>query len=119
ITLHPIALLLLVLDPSIFLPVFSDWSTFWQLAGRPALILIYVGVLSAILRKKIQKHWKQFHMILYIAFIFGFVHGILIGTDLKNAVMLVIFLVIFVLVSYSFALKRYQIYQIKAKKKKS
>ncbi|HEY0087552.1 MAG TPA: hypothetical protein VGB37_01845 [Candidatus Lokiarchaeia archaeon] len=119
ITLHPIALLLLVLDPAIFIPVFSDWLTFWRLAGRPALILIYVGVLSAVLRKKISKYWKQIHMILYIAFIFGFVHGILIGTDLKKAFMLLIFLVLFVFVSYSFVLKRYQIYKIKAKKKKS
>jgi DMSO/TMAO reductase YedYZ heme-binding membrane subunit len=117
ITIHPIALLLFVLDPTIFLPNFSDWLTFWRLAGRPSLILIYIGVLSAVLRKKIPKYWKQFHMILYIAFIFGFVHGILIGTDLKNPLMIVIFIGLFVVVSYSFALKRYQIYRIKQKKR--
>ncbi|MGV9203324.1 MAG: hypothetical protein ACOC44_04800, partial [Promethearchaeia archaeon] len=91
LTLHPVALFILTLNPLIFLPAFDSFISFWNLAGRPALILIYIGVLAALLRNYLKNSWKKFHALLYIAYIFGLIHGILIGTDFKNPFILILF----------------------------
>jgi len=111
ITLHPTVFALSVLDITVFIPVFYPWIDFWRLAGRPALILIYIAVLAAILRKKISKSWKFFHILNYIALFFGYIHGLLIGTDFQNIGIAIIFTIMIIISIGSFGLKRYQNYK--------
>lgn len=111
ITLHPVFLAVYSANPFVFLPDFSSWLAFWELAGRPALILIYVAILAALLRKVYQKSWKLVHALVYIALIFGIVHGTLIGTNFSNPLVLVFFYVLFAITIFSFIYKRYKNYQ--------
>jgi len=115
ITLHPIVFAISVLDITIFVPIFYPWIDFWRLAGRPALILIYIAVLAAIFRKKIPKNWKIFHVLNYIALFFAYIHGLLIGTDFKNLGILVIFSIMILVSIGVFVLKRFQNYKRKKK----
>ncbi|MEX2755219.1 MAG: hypothetical protein Q6365_007470, partial [Candidatus Sigynarchaeota archaeon] len=55
ITLHPVALTF-IRGLQVFIPDFSSWYTFWSLAGRPAVYIAYVGVVSVLLSKHINKH---------------------------------------------------------------
>ena len=40
---------------AVFLPVFTSAFDFWLLAGRPALIIIYIAVIGALIRKGFNK----------------------------------------------------------------
>jgi predicted ferric reductase len=117
ITLHPVAFAISVTDISVFIPDISSWKAFWELAGRPALIIIYIASLAAIFRKKIQ-NWRVFHVLNYIALFFVYIHGLLIGTDFENFGILIIFTTMLVISIGVFGLKRYQIYRRKQKIKK-
>lgn len=118
ITIHPIVFAIFKMDITVFVPDFSSWIAFWELAGRPALILIYIATLAAILRKKIQKYWRIFHIINYVALLFAYVHGVLIGTDFQNLGILILFTAMLIISFGSFGLKRYQTYKRKQKTKK-
>jgi DMSO/TMAO reductase YedYZ heme-binding membrane subunit len=118
ITIHPITYAIQVINISVFVPVFYPWYTFWALAGRPALIFIYLALISVVLRKKIPKLWRPLHGLNYIALLFGYIHGILIGTDFKNIGILIIFTIMVILSYCSLVYKRYQIYQRIQRKKK-
>ena len=85
VTAHPLFFSIKVMNPLVFVPDVSSWSAFWSLAGRPALYLIYVACIAAILRKKVKKYWKMIHALMYAALLFGLVHAIMIGTDFTNA----------------------------------
>ena len=111
ITIHPIAFAISVLDITIFVPVFYPWIDFWNLAGRPALILIYIAVIAAVFRKKIPEQWKWIHILNYIALFFGYVHGVLIGTDFQNPFIIIIFTLMIIISFGTFGYKRYQNYQ--------
>ncbi|TFG01325.1 MAG: hypothetical protein EU539_14175, partial [Promethearchaeota archaeon] len=106
-TIHPVAFALYVMNIAVFVPVFYPFYDFWLLAGRPALIIIYVAVLAAIFRKKVPKYWKQIHFLNYVAILFGYVHGILIGTDFKNLAILVIFTIMTIAVFCGLIYRRY------------
>ncbi|MFX1410851.1 MAG: hypothetical protein ACFFA6_10885 [Promethearchaeota archaeon] len=122
ITIHPIAFALYKMDLLVFIPKFDSWIIFWELAGRPALILIYIAVIAGILNttfKKIPKYWRLIHGLNYIALVFGVVHGILIGTDFKNIIILIIYVSMLIISFVVLFLKRYQKYKrLKAKKKR-
>ncbi len=107
ITLHPISASLEAMDLSVFLPVFDSWRSFWVLAGRPALILLYIALVAALFRRKI-KHWRIIHGLMYLVLLFGYVHGIYIGTDFANLAVLIIFSVLFGLAAATFIAKRVQ-----------
>jgi hypothetical protein len=115
-TLHPIVLAIERSSLLVFLPNFDSWELFWTLAGRPALILIYVGLFGVLLRKKIT-YWRSIHGVMYVMLLMGYVHGILIGTDFQNIGILIIFTLIFAASMISFGLKRWQKYQMELKKK--
>ena len=66
---------------AVFVPRFDSWLVFWQLGGRPALYLIAVGSLGALLRKSWRNGWRTVHMLNYVACLLGTVHAVLIGTD--------------------------------------
>ncbi|MFX1600671.1 MAG: hypothetical protein ACFFB6_08755, partial [Promethearchaeota archaeon] len=83
------------------------------------LILIYVAVLGALLRKKIQKNWRIIHILNYVALFLAYVHGVLIGTDFQNIGILVIFTIMIVLSFGVLIFKRYLIYNRKRGKSKT
>lgn len=119
ITLHPIAMAIDFGDLTIFIPDFSSWTAFWELAGRPALYIAYVASLGVLLRKSIQKYWRYVHGLIYVTFIFGAVHGLLIGDDLANPFLYVVYIIMLVVVVLNFIYKRYLKYKISKRRKKS
>ena len=82
LALHPTALAIETANAAVFVPRFDSWSIFFQLAGRPALYLMWVAALGALLRRSWRKSWRTIHMLNYVAFLLGTVHAVLIGTDL-------------------------------------
>jgi sulfoxide reductase heme-binding subunit YedZ len=81
IALHPTALAIETASAAIFVPRFDSWNVFWLLGGRPALYLIAVASIGALLRKSWRNNWRIIHMLNYVAFVLGTVHSVLIGTD--------------------------------------
>ena len=81
LALHPTALAIETANAAVFLPRFDSWAVFWQLGGRPALYLMGIASLGALLRKRWRKGWRTVHMLNYVAFLLGTVHAVLIGTD--------------------------------------
>lgn len=120
ITLHPITLFSESLNPAIFLPNLSSFSLFWMLAGRQALLVIYIALAAALLRQRIPKYWRTWrliHVLMYLALFFGIVHANLIGTDFQNIVITFIYDALFAGVIGAFALKRLQQYRIRNRAK--
>lgn len=116
ITLHPIVLAINQMTLAVFLPNFDSWLRFWELAGRPALILLYIGLVGVLFRRKL-KDWRIVHALMYPMLLMGYVHGVLIGTDFQNVGILVIFTILFALSMAAFVLKRYRAYHQKQVKK--
>jgi len=94
-TIHPVVFAVEASDISVFIPDISGWTVFWELAGRPAFFIIYIAVTSAFFRRKLGKHWRSLHSLMYVALVFIFFHGYLIGTDFENLGVLIIFTVLF------------------------
>jgi len=117
VTLHPIVFAISSLDILVFIPDVSSWIAFWELAGRPAIYLIYLASLAALLRTKMKKYWRVFHYLNYIALIFAYVHGVLIGTDFQNLGIFILFTAMLVISIGTFGLKRYQTYKRKQRLK--
>jgi len=122
ISLHPVFFAIDISSTAVFIPKFDSWLIFWELAGRPALYLIYIAIIAGILNskyKKIPKYWRYIHGLNYIALFFGVIHGILIGTDFQNPIILIIFISMLVLSYGTLLFKRYQKYQRLKNKKVS
>jgi len=81
VAVHPLALAIETENAAVFVPRFDSWAVFWQLGGRPALYLIAVASLGALLRRSWRQSWRTIHMLNYVAFLLGTVHAVLIGTD--------------------------------------
>ncbi|TET29007.1 MAG: hypothetical protein E3J70_08245 [Candidatus Heimdallarchaeota archaeon] len=134
ITLHPVLSAIETaiattarIGASVFLPDFSSAYGFWSLAGRPALIIIYIAVTGALIRKGFKKGWRWMHALNYIALLFGVVHGIMSGSDFYNFqipvsanttgfIMTIMFLIMITMTIATFTLKRIQIYKLKQKR---
>lgn len=114
-TLHPTFFAISRLDITVFIPRFDSWQIFWELAGRPALYLLYIATVAALLRKTAPKYWRPFHALMYIVLFFAIVHGNLIGTDFHNLAILVIFNTLFIITILTFILKRYRNYRRRKK----
>lgn len=108
ITLHPVFLAIDFKNAGIFIPTFSSWYDFFKNAGRPALYLIFVAVLAALLRKRLAKYWKYLHSLIYPAFLLGATHSILNGRDLKIPILSILFMAEIITVIAIFCYKRYQ-----------
>jgi len=106
ISLHPIIMAIDFGTSRIFIPNFSSWNAFLANAGRPALYLIYIATIAAIMRRNIGKHWRYIHWLLYIAFILGAIHCILSGSDLRNPALYVLYLAMIITVMIVFLYKR-------------
>jgi sulfoxide reductase heme-binding subunit YedZ len=111
ITLHPMFNAVQRLSLTVFVPRFDSWELFWMLAGRPALIILYVALLAVFLRRKIPKYWRPFHALMYVVLLFGIVHANLIGDDFANLGIMIIFDALFLASLASFAYKRYLNYR--------
>lgn len=106
ITLHPVLNAIDRLSLAVFVPNFDSWEQFWMLAGRPALIIIYVALAAAFLRTKIAKYWRPLHALMYVVLLFGIVHANLIGDDFENLGIMLIFNTLFVVSIAGFFYKR-------------
>jgi DMSO/TMAO reductase YedYZ heme-binding membrane subunit len=113
ITLHPVSYAIQVSRIDVFLPKFDSWEIFWQLAGRPALILFYVALFAALLRMKSPRYWRFFHVLMYVVLFFGIVHANLMGTDFQSVVIKAIFYALFFASIGAFAYKRYRNYRMR------
>jgi len=111
ITLHPVFNAVQRLSLSVFVPRFDSWERFWMFAGRPAFIILYIALFTAILRAKAPKYWQPFHALMYVVLLFGIVHANLIGDDFENLGIMIIFNALFLMSIASFALKRYKNYR--------
>ncbi len=118
ITLHPIALAIRTLNPAVFIPNLESPYLFLFYGGRQALIIIYIALVAVLVRRNIKAYWRPLHALMYVALFFGIVHANLSGTDLvQNIFVTVAFNVLFVAAIAAFALKRWQMYRIKQRKK--
>jgi DMSO/TMAO reductase YedYZ heme-binding membrane subunit len=118
VTLHPVSYAIQTFDMTVFVPSFASWYDFWRLAGRPALLLLYVAAVFALVRRRTLRFWRPFHAIAYIVLLFGVVHAYLSGTDFQNLAIVLLFSGLFVGVMLAFASKRYRNYQIRRKSAK-
>ena len=109
ITLHPVVLAVATANPAVFLPDFSSWDAFWRLAGRPALILIYVALAAILLKKVLKRSWRILHAMVYIALFFGVVHGLLLGQDHASAIINATYACMLAFMIAAFAWKRHQV----------
>lgn len=109
ITLHPIIMAIDFGTSRLFIPNFSSWNAFLANAGRPALYLIYIATLAGILRKNLKNYWRFFHSLLYPAFVFGAIHGMRQGSDLRNVSLYTLFVIMIAAVIVNFIYKRYQL----------
>ncbi len=112
-TLHPVFFAIQQMDLTVFIPRFDSWIIFWELAGRPALYILYIATVVALLRLMIPKYWRYFHALMYLVLVFIIVHGNLIGTDFQNLGILIIMNALFIIAIGAFFLKRYQNYKRK------
>ena len=75
VTLHPVFFAISQSNLAVFIPRFDSWQIFWELAGRPALYILYIAAIAALLRAMIGKYWRYFHWLMYIVLFFVIVHG--------------------------------------------
>jgi len=112
VTLHPVILAIETMDFTVFIPPLDE--TFWELAGRPALILLYITLITAFIRNRfalLRKNWKYIHWLNYVALTFGVIHANLIGTDLTNPILIIVINGLFILSLLVLVYKRYKNYQ--------
>ncbi|TFG20236.1 MAG: hypothetical protein EU530_03945 [Promethearchaeota archaeon] len=103
---HPIAFAIQRMSLLVFIPDFSSWYNFWLLGGRPALFLIYIALIAALLRKKSKNAWKYIHWFNYLALIMVFVHALLIGTDFQMILIIIAYSILFLGVFVTFGYLR-------------
>ncbi len=119
ITLHPVALAVMLMNPAVFVPNLNSLYLFLFFGGRQALIIIYIAVVAVLLRRKMVAYWRPFHALMYVALFFGVVHGALSGRDLQNPFILIAFSALFAAAIAAFVLKRVQLYRMKQRKKQA
>lgn len=120
ITLHPITLAIQMLNPAVFLPNVESVYLFLFYGGRQALIIVYIAFFAVLLRRKFVSYWRWFHALMYVALFFGIIHANLSGIDLiLNPIIMVALDILFATVILAFALKRWQFYRIKKRKKQA
>src|SRR5665647_563461 len=116
ITLHPISVAILSMNPGILLPNFASLYSFFFYGGSIALIAIYIAFGSVLLRRKVVAYWRYFHALMYVALFLGVVHANLWGFDFENGFIVVIYDGLFAAAIAAFVLKRWQFYRIKQKR---
>lgn len=100
---------------SVFLPQLDSLLVFLSYGGIPALWLLAIAVVTALLRTAIGNNWKTIHWLNYLAFILATIHAQLIGSDFHNIVMQVVSAVMAVVLMAVFYWKRTRKQRAKAK----
>ncbi len=107
ITTHPVVLAINFMNPTVFIPSFESWLAFWRLAGRPALILIWIALVAVLLKRLLKRSWRALHALNYIALTFGVVHGLLLVGSRQNVVIAIIYVALLGFSFFTFTYKRY------------
>jgi DMSO/TMAO reductase YedYZ heme-binding membrane subunit len=115
VSLHPIAVFSQTLDPRVFLPNFESLYLFFFFGGVIALFLIFVAFITGLLRKRILRLWRPFHMLMYLALFIGVVHANLRGTNFQSLTIQIIYDSLFAVALAAFMIKRWQFYRTKTK----
>jgi hypothetical protein len=68
----------------ILIPNFTSWSSFWTMAGCPAVILFVLAIMAALLMRHIPRIWRWGHWLIYPAMLMAGLHGVRIGQDMRN-----------------------------------
>jgi sulfoxide reductase heme-binding subunit YedZ len=71
---------------AVFAPRFDSLRIFLALGGRPALWLLALGSLAALLRSSLRGSWRLIHRLNYVAFLLATAHGLLLGSDLGHGI---------------------------------
>ena len=106
ITLHPLTYAAAFDGLKVFVPTLGSWSLFWTNAGRPALYLLALAALAAILRGRLGRWWRNVHWLNYAAFLMGTVHALRSGTDTRYLAMRILAVSLSVFVAGAFVAKR-------------
>ncbi len=85
--LHPVLIAFMLRDPTQFVPRFDSLRTFLMLGGRPALYLILLAVLAAVVRRQLKDTWRVIHWLNYLAFVLVFVHSWMLGGNVSTSVL--------------------------------
>ena len=112
-TLHPVAFAIEVSTARVFIPATESWIAFWELAGRPAIYLIYIAVAAGVLRKKLKNSWRKIHALMYVVAVFLIVHANLIGTNFGTLTVSIIMNGLFAFSMGAMIYKQVQKYQRK------
>lgn len=83
--------------------------------GKMALYLLTAGVFAAYFRTKpiFRKHWRKFHYLNYLAFVFVAIHSWNLGTDVRTLPFLATFAIGHIAVSAAILLKFYPLVRSK------
>jgi predicted ferric reductase len=86
VTLHPVLLAIRLMTVAVFLPVFGSLYEFFALGGRLALIFMYAALAGVFLRAAIPAWWRGLHALMWVVLVLALLHGMLIGTDLREPI---------------------------------
>ena len=106
ITLHPLLLAWQMNSIKIFVPVVSSWPDFLSWGGRVGIILIYLGLVAAVIMKKIPAFWRQSHWLMYPGLLLGGIHALRMGQDITSAAVKILIWAILGLTTTVFVYKR-------------
>jgi DMSO/TMAO reductase YedYZ heme-binding membrane subunit len=115
--LHPVAIVIQALNPTLLLPNVGSLYLFLFYGGSVALIAVYAAFGAVLLRKKVVAYWRPFHALMYVALLFGVVHANLAGMNLQSIYLKVVYDRLFVSAVVAFGLKRLQFYRIQSRRK--
>jgi sulfoxide reductase heme-binding subunit YedZ len=87
VILHPVLIAILLRDPRQLVPRFDSLRTLLLLGGRPALYLILIAVLTAVVRGRLKGTWKVIHWLNYVAFVLVFAHSWLLGGNVSTSIL--------------------------------
>ena len=106
VILHPTIMAIFMRDWSQFVPRFDSLQVFLSLGGRPALYLILIGVLAAVVRSRLKDTWKIIHWLNYVAFVLVFAHSWLMGGNVSTSPLRFVWPLLLVIVVLVFVRKR-------------
>lgn len=108
VTLHPVLLAIRLMTVAVFLPVFGSLYEFFALGGRLALILMYGALAGIFLRASIPAWWRGLHALMWVVLVLALLHGMLIGTDLREPIIGALFTTLTIAALGAFFAKRIQ-----------
>jgi predicted ferric reductase len=108
VTLHPVFFAIRLMSVAVFLPSFGSLYEFFALGGRLALILMYAALAGVFLRAAIPAWWRGLHALMWVVLALALLHGMLIGTDLREPIIGALFTTLTIAALGAFFAKRIQ-----------